>query len=77
MNRKLHHSLIAAMTCSAALAVVLLASTPLDAEPLPTVAASSALTQASPASHRAGGRTLARSHQSVRMPFFSFFIPKD
>ena len=77
MNRKLHNSLTAAMACSALLVVALLFSVP--AEPssgLQPAVTANAAGSAVPAAPRAGHAAAARSYQSVRMPFFSFFNPQ-
>ena len=81
MNRKLHNTLMALLTSSALLVVTLLASTP--AAPVmrsQTLAATTSqetgVGQATPAAHLSHGVT-RRTYQSVRMPFFSFFLPKE
>ena len=81
MNRKLHNTLMAMLTSSALLVVTLLASTPAAPEtrPQPLVATSSqqdGLGEATPTAHLGHGAK-RRIDQSVRMPFFSFFLPKE
>ncbi len=79
MNRKLHNSLTAAMACSTLLVVALLfsvpAESPLDLAPgIATNVAGSA--DAVVTATRSDHPVSRRSHQSVRMPFFSFFQPQ-
>lgn len=80
MNRKLHNSLIAVTASGAMLAFALLVGSPLDATPSTAPAfASEASGQAEPAiaaPPAAGQASLRRARQSVRMPFFSFFLPR-
>lgn len=93
MNRKLHNTLNAAMACSALLILAMMAGVPLeqpapDAQAIVVAthastpagatgiaAAPSAPTAAMTASSE--HRVPRRSYQSVRMPFFSFFLPQD
>lgn len=84
MNRKLHNSLMAVITCSALLVTALLASVPADSQPMPPALAGTLANRAgtglkaSQASSTEAlpehtGRTTARhAQQSLRMPFFSF-----
>ncbi len=92
MNRKLHNSLNAAMACSALLTLAVLAGAPIEAPAPSTTAQAvvapvsapagatvAAATAAPPAEAIAANserRTSRRSYQSVRMPFFSFFLPQ-
>lgn len=81
MNRKLHNSMTAAMTCSALLVIALLFSAPTEASvdlvPGMTAAAVEAgAADAVASAPRAGHAVARRSYQSVRMPFFSFFNPQ-
>ena len=92
MNRKIHNSLNAAMACSVLLTLAVLAGTPI-AQPVPLAMATAALPSSAQASTTVAIATIAqpaaaiaanserrasrRSQQSVRMPFFSFFLPQD
>ena len=86
MNRKLHNSLNAAMACSALLTLAVLAGAPIEqASPAEASIAAIASTPASttvaaePAAAVAASsdhRMARRSYHSVRMPFFSFFLPQ-
>ena len=91
MNRKLHNFLNAAMACSALLTLAVLAGAPVET-PAPhamdfaaapvSAPAGEAITaaNATPAAAIAASserRVSRRSYQSVRMPFFSFFLPQD
>ena len=79
MNRKLHNSLTAAMACSVLLTAALLASVPAppEAQALPGMAAMQADAAGDFAPASSDLRPAARRpHQSVRMPFFSFFLPR-
>ena len=85
MNRKLHHSLNAAMACSALLTLAVLAGAPVE-QPAPAATTYAAAPVSAPADEAVVAATIAasserrvarRSYQSVRMPFFSFFLPQD
>lgn len=75
MNRKLHNSLMALTTSGVMLLVALFASLP--ATPAaPGDSSSVAQTAAAPHNQTLRGPS-RRTLQSVRMPFFSFFLPKE
>ena len=86
MNRKLHNSLMAAMACSALLTLAVLSGAPIEqpaSAATTNVAAVSApvgaTAGAAPAAAMAASserRVTRRSYHSVRMPFFSFFLPQ-
>ncbi len=78
MNRKLHNSLTAAMACSTLLVVALLFSAPAEAplELAPSVATNVAESSGAVVTTRGDRPVSRRSHQSVQMPFFSFFQPQ-
>lgn len=81
MNRKLHNTLMAMLTSSALLVVTLLASTPAAPETrsqtlAATTSQAAGVGEVSPAARVSHGVT-RRTYQSVRMPFFSFFLPKE
>ncbi len=85
MNRKLHNSLIAALTSGSLLVFALLIGTPADrlegsASPFAsTVADTTTANAATTRTHlrtASAGAPLHRTRQSVRMPFFSF-LPQD
>lgn len=82
MNRKLHNSLNAAMACSALLTLAVLSGAPIEqpaSAATTNVAAVSAPVGAAPAAAMAASserRVTRRSYHSVRMPFFSFFLPQ-
>ena len=92
MNRKLHNTLNAAMACSALLTLAVLAGAPVEAPSpdaqaivatthAPGHASTTAveLAAAQPTATMAANsehRVSRRSYQSVRMPFFSFFLPQ-
>ena len=90
MNRKLHNSLNAAMACSALLTLAVLSGAPIEqpasaattnvaAVSAPVGATAGATAGAAPAAAMAASserRVTRRSYHSVRMPFFSFFLPR-
>ena len=92
MNRKLHNSMLALMSSSALLLVAMLAGSPgtLPADRESTTGDSVVLATTSAAvatatttattpvvsQHSQRGQN-RRTFQSVRMPFFSFFLPKE
>ena len=78
MNRKLHNSLTAAMACSVLLTAVLLTSVPVEpvSAAVPAIAAGQADTTGGITATLGDRPVSRRSQQSVRMPFFSFFLPQ-
>ncbi|WP_256644963.1 hypothetical protein [Thermomonas paludicola] len=84
MNRKLHNSLMAVITCSALLVTALLASVPADSQPMPQALAgplargahadleASQARSAEALPEHPGRATARHAQQSLRMPFFSF-----
>ena len=86
MNRKLHNTLIAALSSGSLLVFALLIGTPADrlegnASPFAstvadTTTANAATTARTHLRTASAGAPLHRTRQSVRMPFFSF-LPQD
>lgn len=68
MNRKLHNTLTAGLVCSLVLLAALIAATPTPPpDQRQSASAHASLT----------ARASQQSLQSVRMPFFSFFLPRS
>jgi hypothetical protein len=82
MNRKLHNSLMALLSSSTLLLVGMLAGTPgtlpADRESMAITTPVTPMASATPteSQHSQRGQN-RRTFQSVRMPFFSFFLPKE
>ena len=80
MNRKLHNTLTAALACSILLTAALMASVPAppNVQALQGMAAMQADAAGDFTAASSDLRPAARhAYQSVRMPFFSFFLPRS